>query len=381
MQVVGGLVRLDADQRGLDPVHRPVPVLQLDVAQRVGELLAQPRVEEAPEREAPADEVLPEPALRLVQPERGPARERRPFERGRDAVLVEAVPALVHRREEPVEVRLVVARREPDVLDPQRARERVDGRIEPPGPGVESEALEHGQLEAPLALERIGPVAGGPFAVVGGAGDERHLLRLQPVEHDPHLGRRHAALEVVEQHVVRLVVAVEAVDVAPPQVQVGAQVRQEAREVRLGPCLRPHGQRQRRRPRHVRPELRGHLSRLLPVAPRHADQARLVGVVVLRFLERREPVEQEADLVRDEPLVREPVERRELLRPHRAAALGHLHLLVPGEQRAGLLQVVDLAQALLQLGVVRVHTRHRTSPPERPPRVVVLVDKSHRSRL
>ena len=116
MQVVGRLVGLDPDQRRLDGVDLAVPLLGVVAGERVGEELLQPREEVAPERQRAADEVLPHPALRLVQAERDAARERRALERRVDLVLVEAVAELVHRREEAVEVVVEVARRDADVL-------------------------------------------------------------------------------------------------------------------------------------------------------------------------------------------------------------------------------------------------------------------------
>ena len=67
---VRDLVGADADERRLHAVDRGVEALELDAAELFGEDLLQARVEEAPERHAAPDEVLPEPALRLVQAER-----------------------------------------------------------------------------------------------------------------------------------------------------------------------------------------------------------------------------------------------------------------------------------------------------------------------
>ena len=69
-------------------------------------------------------------------------------------MLVQAVPALVHRREESVEVVLEVARRDADVLRACTARERMDGRVEPPGGVVEAEPAHNLELELPLELDR-----------------------------------------------------------------------------------------------------------------------------------------------------------------------------------------------------------------------------------
>src|SRR4051794_32088164 len=104
VQVVGRLVRLDADQRRLHDVHLAVPALDVVAAERVRVQLLQAREEVTPERQRAADEVLPHPALRLVHAERHAARERRSLERRVDLVLVQPVPELVHRPEEAAEV-------------------------------------------------------------------------------------------------------------------------------------------------------------------------------------------------------------------------------------------------------------------------------------
>ena len=76
-------------------------------------------------------------------------------------------------------------------------------------------------------------------------GDERHLLLLEPVEDLAHLCRLHPGLEVVQEHVVRLVVVVEALDVAAAEVEVVPQRGQELREVGLLARLHPDGHRER----------------------------------------------------------------------------------------------------------------------------------------
>src|SRR5262249_29604328 len=93
VEVVRRLVRLDADQPGPDVVDRAEPPLLVDGSELTRERLPQARVEPAPERARPADEVLPESRLRLVQPVGRPAGERRSLERRVDTVLVQAVTA------------------------------------------------------------------------------------------------------------------------------------------------------------------------------------------------------------------------------------------------------------------------------------------------
>src|SRR4029078_9559728 len=112
VEVVRRLVGLDAYEARPDVVDRAEPRLLVDVAELARERLLHAGIEPAPERSAAPDEVLPEPRLRLVQPERRAARERRPLERRVDAVLVQAVSALVHHREESVQRLLRLARRD-----------------------------------------------------------------------------------------------------------------------------------------------------------------------------------------------------------------------------------------------------------------------------
>ncbi len=128
VQVVGRLVRLDADQRRHDGVHLAVPALCVVAGKRLRMELLQPREEAPPERQRAADEVLPHPTLGLVEAERDAARERRALERAVDLVLVEAVPELVHRPEQALEPVREVPRRDADVVDPAARGERMNRR-------------------------------------------------------------------------------------------------------------------------------------------------------------------------------------------------------------------------------------------------------------
>ena len=204
VQVVGRLVRLDPDQRRLDEVGLAVPLLDL-VPGELGLQLLQAREEVAPERQRAADEVLPHAALRLVHPERDASCERRALERLVDLVLVEPVPELVHRPEEPAEMLGEVARRDPDVTRRRARRERVHGRIEPPGVVGVAEGAHHLELED-LLRRNVEVVRRKRLGLQGGdLLDERRLMLLDVVEQAPDLLRRHVALVVVEHDVVRLV--------------------------------------------------------------------------------------------------------------------------------------------------------------------------------
>ena len=95
----------------------------------------------------------------------------------------------------------------------------------------------------------------------------------------------------------------------------------------------------------------------LPVAAGDADEARVIGVVVELLLERRELVEQRADLVGRGPLVHEAGERRGGLGAGGRALRRHHRALVPAEHAECALEVVDLGEALLQLRECRIHGR------------------------
>src|SRR5205085_1591471 len=137
--------------RGPDPIHRAEESLRLDFAE-ARQRLAQVVVGEPPERAAAADEVLPHPALRLVQRGRGAAGERRPREGRRDLSLVEAVPELVDRGEDAAEVRLPEVGRQPDVRDPDARREGMLAVVEAPGTAIRPEPLEQVEREGTLRL-------------------------------------------------------------------------------------------------------------------------------------------------------------------------------------------------------------------------------------
>src|SRR5205807_8607838 len=98
---------------------------------RAVEQLGDPWGEDAAERPAAADHVLPQPALGLVQAERFGEPERRTLKRRRGSGLVESVAAFVHRaiqgrREE----RLIPTGPDPDVAGAKPGRERMDRVIE-----------------------------------------------------------------------------------------------------------------------------------------------------------------------------------------------------------------------------------------------------------
>ena len=325
------------------------------------EELLQAREEVAPERQRAADEVLPHAALRLVHAERDAACERAALERRVDLVLVEAVAELVHRPEQAAEVIREVARRDADV-----GRCRCPTQTGAPSGRAATRRrcsrtrLHDLELEHLLRLERVLARLGVVAAARRDLLDERSLVLLQVVEDAPDFLRRHVALVVVEDDVVRLVLYLEAVDVALAQIEVLPQDGQERLEVVRLARVDPHLVRERGGARHLGAQLRRHLARLLPVAGADADQARLERVVVLLLAPAAQVVEQPADLGRDELRVRDAPDRRHLLRPDRRALLGHHHVLVPAEESGGLDEIRDLGEALPQ--VVELGLAHAAKP-------------------
>ncbi len=129
--------------------------------------------------------------------------------------------------------------------------------------------------------------------------------------------RPHPRLVVLEEHVVRVVVRREALDVAAPEVDDPLERGSKRREVRLLARPDPHLVRLGRRLRELDGELDRHAAGAIPVPPRDPDERGVVGVVGERLGVRLELLEELAETVVDEPLVDELLERPELRRPGR----------------------------------------------------------------
>ena len=174
--------------------------------------------------------------------------------------------------------------------------------------------------------------------------------RAQPVEHATNLVGVHALLEVVEQDVVRIVGRGKALDVAMLDLESAVEPGAERGEVVVCACVRPGLDALGRELRHLGLELGGDASRFLPVAPGDGDQAGVVRVRVEVGLLGPEPLEQLADLVAHEELVREAVQRRKALGPRRGASGRHHHELIPFEHPGRDDQVLDLRQLTAKRG-------------------------------
>ena len=135
------------------------------------------------------------------------------------------------------------------------------------------------------------------------------------------------------------------------------QVRQQEAEVVALARLAPSVLAGRSRSREIGLEVGRHAARLLVVAARDPDQARLGGVLRQRLLVVRKVVQEQPDLVRRKAVVLHAHERRELVGASSGTAWGHLRALVPGQHGARPVEVMHLGQALAQLGVLsRLHT-------------------------
>ncbi len=221
-------------------------------------------------------------------------------------------------------------------------------------PALEPEAAEDGLLELLLGREWEVPVQERVVDLLcGRLGDERDEPFLQLGEDLPHLGRLHAALEVVEESVVGLV-HVEERRVLAAELDVPLEMRQEEREVRGAASLHPDRVRLGGRARLLLAQLDRNAELLLPVGARGTDQARLVRVVVERLFVRTQILEQPAEVVRDQPLVDELRDRPELVGANAPALRRHHRLLVPGGEARQLDEIPELAQLLAELPVFRL---------------------------
>src|SRR6266536_2679493 len=192
---------------------------------------------------------------------------------------------------------------------------------------VEAETEQNLEAERPLLL------CGEMTRDARGRGrrrglDERDQLLLQPLEDRAYLSRGELRLVVVEQRVVRLGSLREARDVAILELDHLLEPGTEALEVGGPARLHPGAEGKGPDTRRLRGQLRRHTRGLVVVAASHPDQARVVRVVRRAVLVRPKLLEQAADLVRDEKLVRETAERRQLLRAYGCSEWRHDRLLV-----------------------------------------------------
>ena len=264
------------------------------------------RTERAP------DDVLPEPALGLVHGRRHPSAERRPVERRADAELVEAVPALVHRAEE----RDQPSRRTAWSDGCRRARRsRRGGRSGRGGrrPRSRRTARSSSRESASCSSTGYGPGGSSSSPAASCSATSARELGLERVEHLPHL--------------VPCAVPPRTRRARRRTVVVGREVLTERR---LSSIIRSSQGRKSGKVVVSRAFTHawydstwtfassaassdGTRRLLLPLPPRDADEARVVGVGGKRRGVRSRLVEQLADPVCAPALVDDRLQRRELV--------------------------------------------------------------------
>ena len=155
MEVVGQLVGLDPDEGRAHRVDREVEPVDVDVVEDARRVRAQPREGPGPEGPPAAHQVLPQPRLRLVDPEADRGAERAASLGRRQVLLVHAVAGLVQRPEERHgEAVAPVPGGDPHVARSDALRERVDRAVEPAAREVEAERPHH--LDRERLLGRLG---------------------------------------------------------------------------------------------------------------------------------------------------------------------------------------------------------------------------------
>ena len=211
-----------------------------------------------------------------------PSAERRPRERRVDVELVDAVPELVHRREQRSEIAFVGVRREADVAEVRAWRQRdAASRRAARTSGRSRTPRARGAPCLLLALDRERAVDLLDSIPSRAA---RRAARARPFRR-PKISSTCAVVDpflvLVEQNVVRLVGLRETRDVAMLELELPLEVRAEGFEVRGGFRLVPRGHRHAARLRHLAGQLRWDPARSLPLTPGDSDQRSLDGVGIL----------------------------------------------------------------------------------------------------
>jgi hypothetical protein len=225
--------------------------------------------------------------------------------------------------------------------------------VQAPAVALEADRLEHiddrGVLDVGLPRTREQALV-RPAAGIGVLRHQRHQRLAQVGQQRPQLLGRQLRLEVVEQNVVGVLVAVEAGDVAVAQIDLPGQGVAEQAEVGLRARLHPGLLTERGGMAHLGREVGRHAHGLLEVAPRLSDQPDLLGVRVGVADPALQRVQKPPDLGIGLVLVRDALERRRCVRPRRGAARRHHGVLVPERQRADRAQVGERGEELVEGG-------------------------------
>ncbi len=205
VQVVSGLVRLDANQARLDRIDRPIELVHVHAAKRRREGRLELCKARLPEWARAADDILPEAGLRFVNAQRaGLTRWVAEFP-GVEPLLVDAVSRLVHGAEEGGRKKILhVPRRQPDVVH-RAVREGVRRLVEPSRFEVEAHLGDDLTTEGPLALRRIVAVKDRSVGALRRASQrvkQREKAAFEVGEYTPQLGFGHPRLVLVQQRVI-----------------------------------------------------------------------------------------------------------------------------------------------------------------------------------
>ena len=271
------------------------------------------------------DMVFPELALGLVDRHRRAAPEVGALEIRRDLALIERVSELVQRPEQRLQAPALIARGDARVASADCLAERVRRHVDAPAVLADAEPPQRCPNSSALGLDRYADGHRAPLRLPADAGDQRPQAlgeagedRLNPLCCD-------AVVEVVKQRVVGSRRIFEARRIGAGELDVARQCRSERREVRVGARRLPRRLPGSRRLRSLADEVCRHAALALEVPPCDADDV-AVDLVELTAFQLLEPL---ADLVGARKLVRDTVERGELVRA-RGRALGrHHHPLVP----------------------------------------------------
>ncbi len=190
----------------------------------------------APEMQAAADVVLPEPRLRLVHAHARGVGEQRAVQLAREALVVERMAALVQRREDRAQ-RIVGTRadRESHVVLAGHHRERMRRAIEPAALEVEAHVREQRRAESRWRCSSNGPR--GSSDRIGGcarpapAPGSRSRRRGTEQRLEPRAA--HAGLVLVEQRVVEIVGQLQRLRALAHELQQGPERSGERRKSSL----------------------------------------------------------------------------------------------------------------------------------------------------
>ena len=280
-----------------------------------GKVACSDRVPVAPEREAPPDEVFPEPRLALVHARRRAAEQRRAFERVGDALLVHRVPGLVQRGEEAVrQIVVAVAGGDAHVAAAELGHERVRRLVLPAAREVVAECPDH--LFAERLLRALRKIAGETAAVGLRAGadgrDQRHEPGAQFGEERLHAGHRHAVLGEIDERIVGMRVAGMVGRELPAHLDGLLEHRPHGGEIVGRPRALPRVVGGRRVLAQPFDERGRHARRPIEVAARDADERGRVRIGALRLGPGLERIEQAPDAGIGLPVVRQAAQQREL---------------------------------------------------------------------